>query len=244
LQKTRIDLKILNISLIIVFVDQVTKLFVKGFSIPVLNITYQGMYQGQRIEVIGDFFRITFIENPGMAFGFDPGSDFKLYISLFSLAASIGLLIYFYFIRNQSLSLRISIAFILGGAVGNLIDRMFYGILYGYAPMFYGGVVDFLDFDFFNVTVFGRNYERWPIFNVADAAVTIGVLVLIIFYKKHQEEDAEIYTELETGLINEPESSTSSEQENSNSDSDIEIKPPDRNSLQDGESDKGEEIPL
>lgn len=237
-------MKVLNISLVIVFLDQVSKLLVKGFSIPFLNFSYHGMYQGQRIPVIGDFFRITFIENPGMAFGFDPGSNFKLYISLFSLAASIGLIVYFYFIRNQSLSLRIAIAFILGGAVGNLIDRLFYGMLYGYAPIFYGGVVDFLDFDFFNVTILGRSYERWPIFNVADAAVTIGVLILIIFYKKTQEEDAEDSTELETGLINEPESNDSSEQENSNSDTEIEIKPPDRNSLQDGESDQGKEIPL
>ena len=237
-------MKVLNISLVIVFLDQVSKLLVKGFSIPFLNFSYHGMYQGQRIPVIGDFFRITFIENPGMAFGFDPGTNFKLYISLFSLAASIGLIVYFYFIRNQSLSLRIAIAFILGGAVGNLIDRLFYGMLYGYAPIFYGGVVDFLDFDFFDVTILGRSYERWPIFNVADAAVTIGVLILIIFYKKTQEEDAEDSTELETGLINEPESNDSSEQENSNSDTEIEIKPPDRNSLQDGESDQGKEIPL
>jgi signal peptidase II len=237
-------LKILNISLVVVLIDQVSKLLVKGFSIPLLNFSYEGMYQGQRIPVIGDFFRITFIENPGMAFGFDPGTDFKLWISLFSLAASIGLIVYFYFIRNQSLSLRIAIAFILGGAVGNLIDRMFYGILYGYAPLFYGGVVDFLDFDFFNVTVFGRSYERWPIFNVADAAVTIGVLILIIFYKKHQEESVVKPAELEPDLVNEPEITNSSEQENLDSESDIEIKPPDRNSLQDGESDKGKEIPL
>jgi signal peptidase II len=241
LQKIRIDLKVLNISLIIVFVDQVSKLFIKGFTIPLLNYTYEGMYPGQRIPVIGDFFRITFIENPGMAFGFDPGSDFKLWISLFSLAASAGLVIYFYFIRNQSLSLRIAIAFILGGAVGNLIDRVFYGVLYHYAPIFYGGVVDFLDFDFFDVTVLGRSYDRWPIFNVADAAVTIGVLILIIFYKKHQEIDAEKPAELEMGLINEPGPGNSSEQESLNSD--IENKP-DGKSQQDGESDKGKEIPL
>ena len=234
-------MKILNISLIVVLVDQVSKLLVKGFSIPFLHFSYYGMYQGQRIPIIGDFFRITYIENPGMAFGFDPGSDLKLWISLFSLAASVGLLIYFYFIRNQSLSLRIAIAFILGGAVGNLIDRLFYGILYGYAPLFYGGVVDFLDFDFFNVTILGRNYDRWPIFNVADAAVTVGVLILIIFYKKHQGEDSKKPVELEVDTISEPETSNSSEPENSNSD--IEIKP-DKDGLQDGESDKGKEIPL
>ena len=112
-----------------------------------------------------------------MAFGFDPGSDFKFLISVFSLVASIGLIIYLYSCREQNLSLRIAIAFILGGAVGNVIDRMFYGIFYGYAPLFYGKVVDFFDFDFFNFSIFGRSYDRWPIFNIADAAVSIGVLI-------------------------------------------------------------------
>lgn len=188
-------MRILIISFTIVFVDQVSKFLVKGFSIPFLNINYEGMYHGQRIPVIGDFFRLTFIENPGMAFGFDPGSEMKLWISLFSLFASIGLFIYFYLIRYQSLSLRLAIAFILGGAIGNLIDRMLYGVLYGYGPLFYGKVVDFLDFDFFNVSFLGRNYDRWPIFNIADAAVSIGVLILIIFYKKHQKEPEETQTE-------------------------------------------------
>jgi signal peptidase II len=142
------------------------------------------MIPGESISIIGNFFRITFTENPGMAFGFDPGSDFKLWISLFSLIASIGLLIYLYIVRNKSLSLNIAIALILGGAVGNLIDRMFYGLIFDYAPLFYGKVVDFFDFDFFNFTILGRNYERWPIFNLADASVTIGVLILLFFYKQ------------------------------------------------------------
>lgn len=126
-----------------------------------------------------------------MAFGFNPGSDFKLWISVFSLIASIGLIVYLYVVRNKSLSLRIALAMILGGAVGNLIDRTFYGIIYKYAPAFYGKVVDFFDFDFFNFAIFGRSYDRWPIFNIADASVTIGVLILILFYRQHQKEDEE-----------------------------------------------------
>jgi signal peptidase II len=185
-------LRILFVSFIIVIVDQLTKILVKGFSIPFLHIYYQGMYDGQKIPVIGNFFRITFIENPGMAFGFDPGADYKLWISIFSLAASIGLIIYLYVIRNQKLSLRLAIAFILGGAVGNLIDRMFYGIFYGYAPLFYGRVVDFLDFNFFNINIFGRHFDRWPIFNIADSAVTIGVIILLFFYKKPKSENVTV----------------------------------------------------
>ncbi|MCK7516433.1 MAG: signal peptidase II [Ignavibacteriales bacterium] len=91
------------------------------------------------------------------------------------------MIFYLYIIRDKSLSLKIAIALILGGAVGNLIDRTFYGLFYDYAPLFYGKVVDFFDFDFFNFTLFGRSYDRWPIFNIADAAVTIGVLILVIF---------------------------------------------------------------
>jgi signal peptidase II len=147
------------------------------------------MYLGQMIPVIGDFFRFTFVENPGMAFGYDPGSSFKLIISIFSLIASIGLIVYLYVIRDKSWSLKIAIALILGGAVGNLIDRTFYGLIFDYAPMFYGKVVDFFDVDFFDFSLFGRSYDRWPVFNVADAAVTIGVLILVFFYKKHQNEE-------------------------------------------------------
>jgi signal peptidase II len=193
------DLRIVFVSIIIVVLDQLSKIFIKGFSIPFLNVNFAGMTQGQRIPIIGDFFRLTFIENPGMAFGYDPGSQAKLWISLFSLVASAGLFIYLYYIRNQNLSLRLSIAFILGGAVGNLIDRMFYGVFYGYAPLFYGKVVDFLDFDFFNISLLGRSYDRWPIFNFADAAVSIGVLILILFYKRHNKEKEEEQT-LETNL--------------------------------------------
>jgi signal peptidase II len=183
--------KVLVISVLVIIFDQVTKLLVKGFSIPFLGINHEGMYHGQRIEIFGDFFRLTFIENPGMAFGFDPGSDFKIWLSVFSLVASIGLIIYMHKIRHEHISTRLSIAFILGGAIGNLIDRMFYGVIFNYAPLFYGKVVDFLDFDFFNLTIFGRSYERFPIFNIADSAVTIGVLLLLIFYSKMHQDDQE-----------------------------------------------------
>jgi signal peptidase II len=185
-------LRVLYLTLGVVFLDQLSKIFIKGIEIPFLNISITGMYIGESIRVIGNFFKITYIENPGMAFGFNPGSDFKLWISIFSLLASIGLLVYLYIARKNALSLRIALGMILGGAVGNLIDRTFYGIIYKYSSVFYGKVVDFLDFDFFNFTIFGRNYERWPIFNFADAAVTIGVLILLLFYRQHRrdEEDA------------------------------------------------------
>lgn len=192
-------MKALYLSFAVVLIDQVTKLMVKGFSIPFLNINYEGMYLGQMIPVFGDFFRFTFVENPGMAFGYDPGSSFKLIISVFSLVASIGLIFYLYVIRDKSWSLKIAIALILGGAVGNLIDRTFYGLFFDYSPLFYGKVVDFFDVDFFDFTLFGRSYDRWPVFNIADAAVTIGVLILLLFYKKHQDEDGKVEAVLDGG---------------------------------------------
>jgi len=182
-------LRVLYLTFGVVFIDQLSKFYIKGIDIPFLNISFKGMFVGESIRVIGNFFKITYIENPGMAFGFNPGSDFKLWISIFSLIASIGLIVYLYMVRNNTLSLRIALAMILGGAVGNLIDRAFYGIIYKYSPVFYGKVVDFLDFDFFNFAIFGRNYERWPIFNIADAAVTTGVMILLLFYKQHKKSD-------------------------------------------------------
>jgi signal peptidase II len=231
-------LRILIVSFVVILLDQVSKILVKGFTIPVFNFHYEGMYLGQRIPVIGDFFRLTFIENPGMAFGFDPGSEAKLWISLFSLLASAGLLIYLYLIRKQSLSLRLAIAFILGGAVGNLIDRLLYGVFYGYAPLFYGKVVDFFDFDFFDVTVLGRHYERWPIFNVADAAVSIGVLILILFYKKSKEAPDEKPDSIIPEVGGNIPDNTESYGNVSSGEKDIT-----RENYPDGENYKGKEIP-
>ena len=182
-------MRVLYLSLVVLIADQLSKLYVKGINLPIVNLKIGGMQLGESISVIGDFFRITFTENPGMAFGYNPGSDFKLWITIFSVVASIGLLIYLYSSRKKSLSLRVAIALILAGAIGNVFDRVFYGVVYHYAPLFYGKVVDFFDFDFFNFTLFGRSYERWPIFNIADASVTVGVLILLFFYKKHQEDD-------------------------------------------------------
>ena len=234
-------MKVLYLTLAVVFTDQISKFYIKGISIPFLNLKFDGMYLGESIPVIGDFFKITFTENPGMAFGFDPGSDFKLFISVFSLIASIGLLIYLFTVRNKSLSLKIAIALILGGAVGNVIDRMFYGLIYDYSPIFYGKVVDFFDFDFFNFSIFGRNYDRWPIFNIADAAVSIGVLILLVFYKHHEAEDIKSAKTKE--VVNEPGSAESS---NSSNDSKVSFNDKSsnkiNNELNDGEADKGKEI--
>ena len=150
------------------------------------------MSYGESINIIGDFFKLTFVENPGIAFGIDVDGVSKLLLSLFTLLASIGVFYYLWKSKEQKLIIRLALALILGGAIGNLIDRTFYGLLYDYSPLFYGKVVDFFDVDFFDFTLFGRSYDRWPVFNIADAAVTIGVLILLLFYKKHQNEDEKV----------------------------------------------------
>lgn len=182
-------MRVLYLSFFLVIADQITKILVKGIKIPFLGIDINGMRYADSINVIGDFFKITFVENPGMAFGIDVGVEWKLLLSLFSLVASIGILVYLYKVRKDTLVLRLSLALIFAGAVGNLIDRTFYGVIYGYAPIFYGKVVDFFNVDFWDFTILGRTYDRWPIFNIADSAVTIGVLLLVIFHREIQPED-------------------------------------------------------
>lgn len=165
----------------IVLADQVTKLLVKGLDLPGLGISWTGMGYASSRPVLGDFLRLTYIENPGMAFGIDVGG--KLFFSLFSIVASVAIIAYLYAARKEPLGFRFSLALILGGALGNLIDRVFYGVIFHEAPLFYGKVVDFIDFDFFDVNLLGYQISRWPVFNIADAAVTCGVVLLLIFHR-------------------------------------------------------------
>lgn len=190
-------MRVIYYSLVVVIIDQISKILVKGISIPSLGINHQGMKYGESINVIGDIFKFTFVENPGMAFGIEVGDSAKLLLSLFSLFASIGIVIYLYNVRNENFLYRFSLALILGGAVGNLIDRFFYGVIYGYAPLLYGRVVDFLHVDTFGFTIFGKSYDSFPIFNVADSAVTIGVALILIFHKSIEKDRSTKNIEIE-----------------------------------------------
>ena len=174
-------MRVLILSLLIVIGDQAAKLMIKGASFPALGITLSGIPYGSSRPLLGNFLRLTYIENPGMAFGIDIGG--KLFFSLFSVAASIAIVAYLYHARREPLGFRLSLAMILGGALGNLIDRVFYGVIFGDAPLFYGKVVDFLDMNFFDINFLGLQLTRWPVFNIADAAVTIGVLMLLFFHR-------------------------------------------------------------
>ena len=175
-------MRILYASLFFVIADQVTKFFVKGLKIEWLGISLPGMPYGSSKQVFGNFVKLTFIENPGMAFGINVGP--KMFLTVFTILASFVILYYIYKHRHDSLLLRLALAFILAGALGNLIDRTFYGLIYGYAPLFHGRVVDFVQVEFWDFTFLGKTYTTWPIFNVADVSVTLGFLIIIFFNKK------------------------------------------------------------
>ncbi|MCX7929358.1 MAG: signal peptidase II [Chlorobi bacterium] len=163
---------------VVVALDQATKLAVKGFVL--LGIEHRGMHLGESIPLIGDTIRITYIENPGMAFGIEFGAA-KIVLSLFSVlaAVAIGVVLHRLQERRAAWYLQLSFALLLAGAVGNLIDRVFYGVVYGEAPLFYGRVVDFLDVDIPDIRFGSFVLERWWVFNIADAAVTCGIVLLL-----------------------------------------------------------------
>ena len=153
--------------IVLVIFDQVTKYIIKST-----------MYLGQSFKVIGDFFRITYVENPGMAFGVRM-SNSTVFL-LLSLFAAVLVFYYLFRLRKEKWPLQLALVFIAAGAIGNLTDRFIYG-----------KVVDFFDFEFFDIhipsfNVLGMHFSgydmtRWPVFNVADMAVTCG-LTVIIFY--------------------------------------------------------------
>ncbi len=150
-------MRILFVTLIVVILDQLTKQLVKAH----FHLT-------ESIMIIGDFFRFTYIENPGMAFGLRIAGP--LFFTVFSAIACIVIFYFLYRLRAEPLLPRLALALVLGGAIGNLIDRALYG-----------KVIDFLDFGF--------GMTRWPIFNIADVAVSIGMVLLIaiVLFEKDEE---------------------------------------------------------
>lgn len=176
-------MKVLFVSALIVLIDQVAKLYVRGLSFPLLNINFGGLVPGKRIHLLGEFFNITLVENPGIAFGIDFGIKYKLLLSLFTIFATAGLIIYLYLNRHRAINFRMAFALIIGGAMGNLIDRVFYGAAYGYSSLFYGKVVDFFELNLFDFYIFNKTLGNY-VFNIADIAVSVGVIWLMFAAKK------------------------------------------------------------
>lgn len=195
-------MKVLYYSLLVVVIDQITKLFVKGFKIPFLNIEHRGLKINSSIKIIDDLVQITHVENYGLAFGIDLGRNFKVLITIFTIIAALLIIYYLYVSRYKDFKIRLAVALIFGGAAGNIIDRVFYGVIFNYAPLFHGRVVDFIHIDFFDYTFFGRTYESLPIFNLADVSVLIGILMLLyLSFKAKLETNIEDNSKISDDII-------------------------------------------
>lgn len=134
----------------LVGIDQLTKYWVRS-----------NFVLGESIPVIGELLRFTYVQNPGVAFGMQPFSPAVLII--LGSAAAIALCGYFYYLLRDNDHTRWPVFLFLCGAIGNLIDRAHLG-----------SVTDFADADFPDFIM-----DRWPVFNIADSCVTIGIVILI-----------------------------------------------------------------
>ncbi len=153
----------------LIIFDQLTKLH------------FRQLIYGETIPIIGTFLQFTHVENPGMAFGIEFGV-MKPLLSIFSIIASILLFFLIGKIENFKLWVKIGIALVAAGATGNLIDRVFYGLFFDYAPIFYGKVVDFIQVDIPDIDFLGLHYRYFPIFNIADSCVTVGTVILVLMH--------------------------------------------------------------
>ncbi len=153
-----------------------------------------------QIPVFGDWFKLHYTLNPGMAFGMELGSEYgKLILTVFRLIAMVGIGYYLYYLAHRKAhpGLLWCVALILGGAVGNVIDSTFYGVFLDNAPYnastpwFHGQVIDMFYIDIWEgrvadwVPIWGGKYiALWPIFNIADASIFVGVAIILLFQKK------------------------------------------------------------
>ena len=194
--KTTKGLIVVGVVFLILLADQWSKIWVKT-----------NMMLFESIHVF-DWFQIYFVENPGMAFGINPGN--KLLLTLFRIFAMCAIIYYISRLikQNYKTGFIVCISLVLAGATGNIIDSVFYGMIFeaahphqvasfvpwgqGYASLFHGNVVDMFFFPIIRTTypdwfpwIGGNEFVFFRyIFNIADSAITIGSFLLLIFYRK------------------------------------------------------------
>ncbi|MDE5837678.1 MAG: lipoprotein signal peptidase [Paramuribaculum sp.] len=200
--KSHKGLVALAVILLVVILDQIIKIWIKTH-----------FYLGEDYRIF-NWFQLVFVQNNGMAFGMEMGS--KLFLTLFRIVAVAVLGWIIYRIRQKewvSTGFIVCIALITAGAAGNIIDCLFYGLIFnnpyppevavlfpeggGYAPLFHGMVVDMFYFPLFSFdwpqwmpVIGGKNFLFFqPVFNLADAAISVGMIVLILFYSKYLTTD-------------------------------------------------------
>ncbi|MBN1349906.1 signal peptidase II [candidate division KSB1 bacterium] len=167
-------------SVFIILLDQVTKILAR---MHLKGTEFDGGHK--TFTVINHVLKLTYIENPGMAFGLRIGND-----TFFTICTSITSLVIFYLLyrlKKKQFSIQMALALILAGAIGNLLDRIAYG-----------KVVDFIYIELI----------KWPVFNIADVAVTIGMIIWITHVFLHYNEPQENVEESEDIWINDEKASS------------------------------------
>lgn len=193
----------LLVVILILTIDQILKIWIKTH-----------FYLGEEKRVFGNWFLLHFVENRGMAFGFEFAGRFgKVLLTLFRLIAATAIMIYLLKLIKKGIptGLVVSISMIFAGAVGNIIDSAFYGLIFtdsygrvaeflpkggGYETFLHGSVVDMFFFP-----VIKGTWPVWspintgepflffrPVFNIADSSITVGISIILLFYRKYFNE--------------------------------------------------------
>lgn len=169
----------------IILADQIIKTWVRAH-----------MQLQDEIRFLGSRGMLHYTENNGMAFGMEWGGDAgKLALTLFRIVAVCGIIYtLIYLIKHKyHRGLIMNVALILAGAMGNIIDSTFYGVMYKYAPLFHGRVVDMFYFPLLRGTYpswfpfwAGESFEFFrPVFNLADASICVGVIMILLYQKRY-----------------------------------------------------------
>lgn len=172
--------KLALLGILLVVIDQVIKVLVKT-----------NMFLGEQIYLIGEWCRLCFVENEGMAFGMAFGGNVgKFLLSFFRICLSGALIWWISSLlkkKDTPTGVLVGLTLITAGAIGNIIDCLFYGIIWDYAPFMFGKVVDMFYFPII------RTAEKViffsPVFNFADSCVTVGAFYLLLFQWKYFSQD-------------------------------------------------------